>query len=401
MALSEHKSLEEILKFVKENEQENPAHLILRTKQFPDWPIKEIAEQIAARKKAKDKLPEWYAHPSLIFPPSISMEQCSSEATAKFKASLTKGNNLADLSGGFGIDTYYLSPNFVKTVYIEQQAHLCELAAYNFQQLKQPVFIKHQEAAQFLAETTVHFDWLYVDPARRDQHQKKVSRWQDCSPDLTDLLPEILSKSENVLVKGAPMLDISQGMEDLVGHVQKVYVVEWKGEVRELLFHLQKEKNTNPSIEAILLSDEGKVQKQFRSSRIEEEASSAHFSMPQKYLFEPSPAVMKSGLFKSLADRFSLQKLHPNTQLFTSFEATNNFPGRSFEIIESLPVNKKALQKVLPNMKANLSTRNFPMPIADLKKKLGIKDGGETYIFACTLEDDSKRLLLCKKVENQ
>ncbi|PTB96515.1 hypothetical protein C9994_06920 [Marivirga lumbricoides] len=144
MALREHKSLNEILKFVRENEQEDPAHLVLRAKQFPDWPIKEIAEQIAARKKAKDKLPEWYNHPEIIFPPALSMEQCSSEATAKFKASLVKGRHFADLSGGFGIDTYYLSQQFDNVIYVEQQTHLCELAAYNFQQLKKKQILLRQ-----------------------------------------------------------------------------------------------------------------------------------------------------------------------------------------------------------------------------------------------------------------
>ncbi len=193
------------------------------------------------------------------------------------------------------------------------------------------------------------------------------------------------------------MLDIWQGVHDLNDFVQNVYVVEWRGEVRELLFHLKNEKNVNPEIKAILLDDQGKVEKQFVSSKTEEEASVAPFSFPQKYLLEPSPAVMKSGLFKTLATTFNLHKLHQNTQLYTSSELPVNFPGRSFEIVESISVNKKALKKVLPDLKANLSTRNFPMPVSDLKKKLGLKDGGDKYLFACTLEDETKRLLLCKK----
>jgi hypothetical protein len=397
MALSAHKSLDKILQFIKENEQVDPAHLVLKAKHFPDMPIQEIAEQIAARQKAKHKLPEWYNNRKILFPPSISMEQCSSEATAKFKASLVSGIKLVDLSGGFGIDTYHLSQNFVETIYVEQQAHLCDLAAYNFRQLAKDIIIKHGDASSFLADSTSTFTWLYVDPARRDQNQKKVSRWQDCSPDLISLLPQILSKTTNVLVKGAPMLDISQGTADLDGYVKSVYVVEWRGEVRELLFHLTKETHTNPEITAVLLNDIGKVEKQFSASKMKEDASTTSFSLPQKYLFEPSPAVMKSGLFKSLAQSFGLQKLHPNTQLFTSADIVINFPGRSFEVLESLAVSKKALKKVLPDMKANLSNRNFPMPVADLKKKLGLQDGGDKYIFACTLADDSKQLLLCKK----
>lgn len=397
MALSAHKSLDKILKFIQENEQVDPAHLVLKAKQFPDMPIQEIAEQIAARKKAKLKLPEWYKNLKLLFPPSISMEQSSSEATAKFKASLMQGKLFADLTGGFGIDTYYLSKKFDKAIYVEQQAHLCELADYNFHQLGQPIVVKQQEASEFLTETPHHFDWLYIDPARRDLNQKKVARWQDCSPDLTILLPLLLNKADNILVKGAPMLDISVGVEDLQNHVKNVYVVEWKSEVRELLFHLQKEKTATYEITAIQLDDERKVLKQFSSDKATEEASHVSFSMPQQYLFEPSPTIMKSGLFKSLAEKFKLAKLHPNTQLFTSTKIAENFPGRSFKLLEMLPVNKKALKKAMPDMKANLSTRNFPMAVPELKKKLGLRDGGDLYLFACTLKDESKRLLLCKK----
>ncbi len=397
MALSAHKSLDNILQFIKENEQVDPAHLVLKAKQFPEMPIREIAEQIAARKKAKNKLPEWYNNPKLLFPPSLSMEQCSSEATAKFKASIASGENLADLSGGFGIDTYYLSQGFEKTTYVEQQAHLCELASYNFSQLNRPIVVQHQEAAQFLKENTSQFNWIYIDPARRDQNQKKVSRWQDCSPDLTIVLPALLKKADNILVKGAPMLDISLGIQDLQDYVRKVYVVEWRGEVRELLFNLTHEKNTNPEITAVLLADNGEIDNQFSGNKAEEQDSRATFSLPEAHLLEPSPALMKAGLYKMLSSKFNLHKLHQNTQLFISLDLPAQFPGRCFKILETLPANKKALKKVLPDMKANLSTRNFPLGVQELKKKLGLKDGGDKYIFACTLQDESKKLLVCEK----
>ncbi|MBK6265521.1 hypothetical protein JKA74_10775 [Marivirga sp. S37H4] len=398
MALSEHKSLAKILEFIKENEQAEPAHLVLKAKQFPDLPMREIAEQVASRKKAREKLPEFYAHPNILFPPAISMEQCSSQATAQFKASLIEGTKMVDLSGGFGIDTYYLSQSFRECVYVEQQTHLCELATYNFKQLNSSIHVENKEASAFLERAKNDFDWMYIDPARRDQNQKKVSRWEDCSPDITNLLPKILEKAPRVLLKGAPMLDISQAILDLSHQVKKVHIVEWRGEVRELLFQLGKTEIENPEITAVILSDEGRATQQFTSDKLKELSTLIAFSLPGPYLYEPSPAVMKSGFFKSLAEAYQLKKLHSNTNLFTSSELNKDFPGRSFRILESLPVNKKALKKLLPEMKANLSSRNFPLAVADLKKKLGLKDGGSIYLFACTLQDNSKRLLVCEKV---
>jgi 16S rRNA G966 N2-methylase RsmD len=385
-------------KFIKDHEQDNPAQLVLKQKQFPDLPLKELASQIASRQKAKTKLPEWYSE-KVWFPPKLSLEQCSSEATAKFKASLISGQSFADLTGGFGIDTYYLSHNFSKSHYVEQQQELCELAHYNFKVLNSDIEIHHSQSEEFLKNIHKPLDWIYLDPARRGDRNQKVFLWEDCSPNLVELLPLIFEKAQNIIVKAAPMQDISRAIAELDNKVKAVYIIEWQGEVKELLYILSKEATEYPEIHAVQLSNTGNPIFSFIGNKLKEEDSSIKIEMPQQYLYEPSPAIMKAGLFKQLAQKFQLSKLHPNTQLFTSNVIKVDFPGRVFKIENQIAAQKRELRKLVPEMKANLASRNFPMPIAQLKKKLGLKDGGEHYLFATTLKGEEKALLICEKVK--
>jgi hypothetical protein len=384
--------------FIRDHEQDDPAQLVLKQKQFPDLPLKELASQIASRQKAKIKLPEWYAE-KVWFPSKLSLEQCSSEATAKFKASLVSGNSLADLTGGFGIDTFYLSQNFLESHYVEQQEELCELTQYNFKVLNNDTDIHHSQSEEFLKNIQPPLDWIYIDPARRGDRNQKVFLWEDCSPNLVELLPLLFEKGNNVMVKAAPMQDISRAIAELGNKVKEVYIIEWQGEVKELIYFLNQESVFNPKINAVQLSDEGKPIFSFNGDKLKEEESSIKIGIPQQFLYEPSPVMMKAGLFKQLAQKFQLSKLHTNTHLFTCQEIKKDFPGRVFKIENQIPVQKKELKKYLPEMKANLASRNFPMPIAQLKKKLGLKDGGEHYLFATTLKGEEKALLICKKVK--
>ncbi|WP_296619189.1 hypothetical protein [Marivirga sp.] len=388
---------EKIWKFIKDHEQDNPAQLVLKQKQFPDLPLRELASQIASRQKAKTKLPEWYAQ-KVWFPPKLSLEQCSSEATAKFKASLISGKSFADLTGGFGIDTYYLSQNFLESHYVEQQQELCELAKYNFGVLKSNIEVHHLQSEAFLEDIKKPLDWIYLDPARRGDRNQKVFLWEDCSPNLVKLLPLLFEKSKNIIVKAAPMQDISRAIAELENKIKAVYIIEWQGEVKELLYVLSKDTVEYPDIHAVQLSDAGTPHFLFVGNKLTEAESSINYEMPQQYLYEPSPAMMKAGFFKQLAQKFQLSKLHPNTHLFTSHEIKEYFPGRLFKIVNQIPAKRKELKKYLPEMKANLASRNFPMPIAQLKKKLGLKDGGEHYLFATTLKNEEKVILICEKV---
>ncbi|MFQ3212925.1 MAG: hypothetical protein ACJAT1_001252 [Marivirga sp.] len=399
MDLIDNPQLQNILAFITQNQQENPAQLLLSNKIPEDFPKQAIAEQIASRQKAKAKLPDLYNNKSILFPPSISMEQCSSEATALFKASLIEGAYLTDLTGGFGIDTLYLSEHFDKTNYVEHNDQLCALAAYNFQILhKDNINVHHADAHTFL-EGMAKGDCIYIDPARRDKNNQKVFGWEDCQPNLMALLPKLLSKAKTVLAKAAPMLDISQAILQLNGFVKEVYIVEWKGEVRELLFNISDQKFTDPAIMAIILDKSGAVQHRFEASMESEKKNATRIAQPKEYLYEPSPALMKSGFYTTLSTRYGLEKLHQNTQLFTANELIPQFPGKTYHINSIIAPQKKLLQEQLQSMHANLKCRNFPMDINVLKKKLGLKDGGSNYLFATTLADSSKRLLICKKVD--
>jgi hypothetical protein len=387
---------EEYWKFIKDHEQDNPAQLVLKQKQFPDLPIKELASQIASRQKAKSKLPEWHSK-KIWFPPKLSLEQCSSEATSKFKSSLISGNTFADLTGGFGIDTYYLSQSFSKSHYVEQQQELCKLAEYNFKILNCDIEIHHSQSETFLNNSQTPLDWIYLDPARRGDRNQKVFLWEDCSPNLVELLPLLFEKAQNILLKAAPMQDISRAIAELENKVKAVYIIEWQGEVKELLYILSKEVVENPEIHTVQISENGTPIFTFTGDKSKEAESFIDYEMPQQYLYEPSPAMMKAGFFKQMAQKFQLSKLHPNTHLFTSREIKEDFPGRVFKIVNQIPVQKKELKKYLPEMKANLASRNFPMPIAQLKKKLGLKDGGQHYLFATTLKNEEKVILICDK----
>ncbi len=330
--------------FIRDHEQDDPAQLVLKQKQFPDLPLKELASQIASRQKAKIKLPEWYAE-KVWFPSKLSLEQCSSEATAKFKASLVSGNSLADLTGGFGIDTFYLSQNFLESHYVEQQEELCELTQYNFKVLNNDTDIHHSQSEEFLKNIQPPLDWIYIDPARRGDRNQKVFLWEDCSPNLVELLPLLFEKGNNVMVKAAPMQDISRAIAELGNKVKEVYIIEWQGEVKELIYFLNQESVFNPKINAVQLSDEGKPIFSFNGDKLKEEESSIKIGIPQQFLYEPSPVMMKAGLFKQLAQKFQLSKLHTNTHLITCQEIKKDFPGRIFKIENQIPVKKKELKQ--------------------------------------------------------
>ncbi len=271
-----------------------------------DLPVTDVANQIAARQKAKSKLPVLHQNKRVLFPPPLAMEQCSSEATAKYKANLVSGNTLVDLTGGFGVDTYFLSRSFQRTRYVEQQAELCALARYNFEQLKQEVEVQHAEAVDFLAAQQEKIDCIYLDPARRNPQQQKVYQWADCQPDLVKLLPVLFQKGAHIMVKAAPMLDVTKAVADLQYHVKAVHIVEWDGEVKELLFLIDEGRYSSPDIKVVQLSNNGLVGKAFEATHAAENTATLQTALPKKYLYEPSPALMKSGLFNMLSGKIWL-----------------------------------------------------------------------------------------------
>ena len=366
-----------------------------------------LARQTEGRKIIANKLPSWAENMSILFPVKISLEQCSSEATAIYKAGLVRGESLVDLTGGFGVDCSFLSKNFSSVDYVEQNEELCQIAEHNFAALGLNIRVNNAESVSFLVDMP-SVDCIYIDPARRDVKGKKTADLSLCSPNLLEIRDILLEKCNTLLIKLSPMFDISSALE-VFPECKQVHVVSVKNECKELLLLIEKGFAGEAEIVCVDLDNQPRrglslgrqVSEHSDDACIVELAVKSketllevNYSAPKSYLYEPNASIMKAGLFKTIAKKYNVQKLHPSTHLYTSEEFVPNFPGRSFETKRVTKVQKKEIQDI---EKANLSTRNFPGNVADLRKKLKLKDGGDTYIFACTLNDNSKVLIICEK----
>lgn len=385
--------------FIKAHEQDNPARLLLSHGQKEGFPIKEAVAQIEARKIAKNKLPLWYNTRGIILPPRVSMEQCSSEATARYKASLISGEEMLDLTGGSGADTFFLAQCFKKATYIEHQTHLADLAAHNFKSLgAEHIQCINMLAEEFLQKNKQHYDLIYIDPARRGEAGQKVFLLSDCQPDVARIQDLLLKNAKQIMIKLSPMLDVKLALQSLYMIPFDVHIVAVDNEVKELLLYYPGESTSNSSTQmhCINLDKNGNPLHVFRAG-LEDEQVQVQFGEPDTYLYEPNAAIMKAGLFKTIAEHFDLTKLHPNSHLYSSSDLISGFPGRIFRLIAKSPAQKKALRQVLPEMKANLTVRNFPADAKSLIKKLGLQEGGSHYLFATTLANNEKCLLIGKK----
>lgn len=329
-------------------------------------------QQVEGRERTADKLPTFASIADWWYPVRLSCEQCSSELTATYKASLmTNGQKLmADLTGGYGVDTYFLSERFEHTDYVEQNAELCRIAEHNF--ANKSIDIHNSTAEEFLASAG-QYDLIFLDPARRDSHGGKVFRLEDCTPNVVELLPTLLSHSKRLMLKLSPMLDISQAVNTLSAVNWDIHIVAIKNEVKEVLLL----SGGNGTITAIDLSE---PEKAFVFTKDEEKESTITYNLfPTTYLYEPNAAILKAGAYKLVAQRFGLQKLDVNTHLYASDQVVENFPGRVWKIKEptpSLPKGKELYQ-------ANVLTRNYPLTPEQLKKKLHLRDGGTAFVIGC------------------
>lgn len=320
-------------------------------------------QQVEGKERTVEKLPTFASIPDYWYPVRLSCEQCSSELAARYKASLVTGEKMADLTGGYGVDTYFLSENFTHTDYVEQNAELCRIATHNF--AHKPITIHNTSAEEFLASAG-QYDLIFLDPARRDSHGGKVFRLEDCTPNVVDLLPTLLAHSKRVLLKLSPMLDLTQATTSLSQATWDVYVVAIKNKVKEVLLL----SNGSDKITAI---DLDKKDQAFVFSREEESNCPFNFHLsPFTFLYEPSAAILKAGAYKLIAKRFHLLKLDVNTHLYASDTLIPNFPGRVWKIIE-----KQDLKQ------ANILCRNYPLTPDQLKKKLHLRDGGTAFVIGC------------------
>ena len=443
--------------FIRQHQDDDVRQLAFLGSKYPEVDMPFALDQIRGRKMARVKLPRWASLEGIIYPPHISMEQCSSESTALYKAELAarllylpasssgiemKAENeieFVDLTGGFGVDFSYIAARLgVKSMYVERQTHLCEAAKENFERLGLKNAIvkngdgievlhsflpKKDDAASaddslgiiydqplLLLKTKLGLKLIFIDPARRDDAGNKVVSLKDCTPDVTVLQEEMLSKADYVIIKLSPMLDWHRAISEL-SHVREVHIISVNNECKELLLVLSA--RNMGDMEAS--SADGEVKhagnlriycvndaQSFVCDELDMESSPVRIAPPvleeMQYLYEPNASLMKAGCFGVLSDRYDARMLSKNSHLFVSQAPIEAFPGRSFRIIAISSFNKKELKCHLSGItKANIATRNFPLSVAELRKRLKLKDGGETYIFATTLSDESHVLVITEK----
>lgn len=392
----------ETLQFIKDHRQDDVRQLALQAKKFPQVDMGMVIVQIAGRQAAADKIPSWHATDGILYPRHLSLEQCSSEATARYKASLAQGETLTDLTGGFGIDCAFLSAGFRQATYVERQQELCEIASHNFPLLGlHHIAVCHADAMEHL-HAMPHVDWIFIDPARRNEHGGKTVAISDCEPDVAALEEELLSKAGRVMVKLSPMLDLTLALKEMK-HVAEAHVVSVNNECKELLLIATSTGHAAPSPIPIVCVNlaAGQTQRFIFTREEEQDARCTYTDRIGKYLYEPNASLLKAGAFRSLAGRYGLQKLHPNSHLYTSDLPVKDFPGRTFEVLSVFSLNKKEIKENLAGRpKANVTVRNFPASVAELRKRLKLAEGGDHYLFATTLGNEKKALILGRKVSS-
>ncbi len=383
----------EVQNFIKENEDTDIPSLLLKKPVFDIVSNQDLAQQIEARKKAEKKLRLWFRTNAIYYPNKLNIEQTSSETTAKYKAALVSGKSLLDVTGGFGVDSYYFSRRIDEVVHCELNSDLSEIATYNFELLGARNINTFQgDGLQLLEQGNRKFDWIYLDPSRRNSSKGKVFRLSDSVPNVLEHLDLIFEKSDNLLLKTSPLLDLSLTIKELQ-YVKEIHIISIENEVKEVLWVLQKNYKSEITIKT-------RNSTKYRNETFdfiwnEEQKSHTRLSEPLGYLYEPNAVIMKSGAFKTVGERFKLYKLHKNTHLYTS-ENLIPFPGRVFKINEVLPYKKTHLKKI-QGTRAHVTVRNFRASVDQIRKKYRIKDGGERYLFFSQLTDNKLYVLICSK----
>lgn len=359
----------EIQKFIFENQAVNIQDLLLKKSPFPEVSMQDIVQQIKGLQVAQRKFP-FLLQDGIVFPPQLNLEQASSEKTAHYKSNVLKGKKLIDLTCGFGIDAYYLSKNFEEVTLVEQNAELLDIVAHNWNILNKKATFINQKLEDFLNENQSRFDVLYLDPARRDQHQNKVFLLEELSPNLLEIQNQLLEISEEIVIKLSPLIDLKY-LITVLHRIAKIEIIAVKNDVKEVLVFIQSKKETEKILCRCVNLETEEPPFEFYFG---EEESETIYSEPEEYLYIPNNAVLKSGAFNEISRKFRLKKLHPNTHLYTSDVELTNFPGRQLmvEVIEP-----KSLKK---GERYNIISKNHPLKPEEIKKKYKLKDGGDQYL---------------------
>ena len=378
--------------FIVDHLKSDITKLILKGSPFDGISIQELANQIIAKQKSEQKLKTWFSTENIYYPPKISIEQTSSEITANYKSTLIAGTSIIDITGGFGIDCFFFSRQFKDVIHCEINEDLSTIVKHNYQQLN----IKNIETIsgdgiEFLKTIATTFDCIYIDPSRRNDKKGKVFLLKDCLPNIPENIDFLFTKTNQILLKNSPILDISSAISELK-FVKEIHVVAIKNEVKEVLFLLEKNYEGNIQIKTINIQKEGTQRFGFELKEI----ATSIYSEPLSYLYEPNAGILKSGGFHQISKQLNLFKLHQHSHLYTS-EQLIDFPGRSFKIKHVINYDKKRLKKLLTEKKANITTRNFPKTVAQIRKETGIKDGGTSYIFFTTDNKNELKSIICSK----
>ena len=383
----------EIQNFIQGNLSSNGAKLALKKNPFPNSNYSDIIHQIISKNKAKEKLPTWFFTENIIYPEKISIEQTSSEKTAKYKANIISGKNIIDCTGGFGIDAYYFSKYFDTVIYCEINSKLSEIVQHNFNQLGiNNINCLCGDSTEILKKLNQQFDCIYIDPSRRNDSKGKVFMLADCSPNVVELQNFYYQFTDTLLIKTAPILDLHAGLLELK-NVAEIHIVAIDNEVKELLWKIEKEFIGSPKIFAINVEKENVITSEIRTNN----NYKATYSLHKNFLYEPNASLLKSGGFEAVSEIFSIDKLHQHSHLYSSNDLID-FPGRRFKIDTIVPFQKKEITQLIQGKKMNVSSRNFPIKPDEIKKKYKITDGGAIYAFFTTNLNNEKIVLLCTKI---
>jgi hypothetical protein len=379
--------------FINTHLKSNLSKLILKGSPFEKVSIQQIAEQITSKNKSEKKLPTWFETEDIVYPLKVSIEQSSSEIAAQYKADLISGDTLIDLTGGFGVDAYYFSKKIERVLHCELNEALSGVVTHNYQKLNaKNIKCLATDGIAFLKTNPSKYDWIYADPSRRNESKGKVFLLEDCLPNVPKHLDSLFEKSDNILLKLSPVLDLTDTIRKLQ-FIKAIHIIAIKNEVKELLFILKKDYSGVLEIKTVNFSTT-EVQK---FSFQQDEAPLCTYSLPKTYIYEPNSAILKSGGFQIVSDQLKLHKLHKHSHLYTS-DKLIEFPGRVFQLKEILPYNKKQLKRYFTHKKANITTRNFPETVKQIRKKTGIQEGGAHYLFFTTNTENKFITLICDKI---
>lgn len=379
----------EVQEWLSANANSDTKKLIFQKSPFSSILMSELVDQIESKKKCIKKLPSWFNISSVYYPVKLSVEQTSSEQTAKYKANLVAGDSLLDMTGGLGVDTFFFSKRIKEVVHVEHNESLSQIAKHNFIQLKaNNISCFCEDGLGYLKSAGKTFDWIYIDPARRHNSKGKVYFLEDCEPNVPINLDVIFKHAKHVLVKTSPMLDVTQGLRELK-FVKEIHVVSLNNEVKELLWVLEKNFDGDIQCKAVNLDTNNPVQEFIWGGQKEARVQIGEVGA---YVYEPNASILKFSSVNLLLNKCNLIKISNRTQLLSG-DLVDEFPGKIFKVLTSFPFNKKEINKRYKGKKANVISRNFSLGAEEVKKKFGIKDGGELFLFFTTDSKNNKLVI--------